>query len=50
MGRTNGDSFYEYLLKMYVLWGDIEYWDMFMQTYVNVQVWDVFFYTFYLAI
>lgn len=36
--RTNGDSFYEYLLKMYVLWGDLEYWDMFMQCYLNVQV------------
>eukprot|EP00752_Nemacystus_decipiens_P005748 g5200.t1 len=34
---TNGDSFYEYLLKMYVLWGDLEYWDMFMQCYLNVQ-------------
>ena len=36
--RTNGDSFYEYLLKMYVLWGDVRYWDMFMQTYVSLQV------------
>ena len=23
---------------MYVLWGDVEYWDMFMQCYVSVQV------------
>lgn len=36
--RTNGDSFYEYLLKMYVLWGDVEYWDMFIQAYTSVQV------------
>lgn len=36
--RTNGDSFYEYLLKMYILWGDVRYWDMFMQTYVSLQV------------
>ena len=36
--RTNGDSFYEYLLKMYVLCGDVRYWDMFMQTYVSLQV------------
>jgi len=36
--RTNGDSFYEYLLKMYVLWGDVQYWDMFMQCYVSIQV------------
>lgn len=36
--RTNGDSFFEYLLKMYVLWGDLEYFDMFMQCYVSVQV------------
>ncbi|CAM9934739.1 unnamed protein product, partial [Ectocarpus fasciculatus] len=34
---TNGDSFYEYLLKMYVLWGDVGYWDMFMQVYTSVQ-------------
>ncbi|CAM9806758.1 unnamed protein product, partial [Discosporangium mesarthrocarpum] len=33
----NGDSFYEYLLKMYILWGDVEYWDMFMETYFSVQ-------------
>lgn len=38
MRRTNGDSFYEYLLKMYVLWGDVGYWDMFMQVYTSVQV------------
>lgn len=36
--RPNGDSFYEYLLKMYVLWGDVKYWDMFMQSYYSVQV------------
>ena len=35
---TNGDSYYEYLLKMYVLWGDVRYWDMFMQSYVALQV------------
>ncbi len=23
---------------MYVLWGDVQYWDMFMQCYVSVQV------------
>eukprot|EP00904_Undaria_pinnatifida_P012934 jgi/Undpi1/8771/HiC_scaffold_25.g11233.m1 len=34
---TNGDSYYEYLLKMYVLWGDVRYWDMFMQSYVALQ-------------
>lgn len=36
--RPNGDSFFEYLLKMYVLWGDLEYWSMFSQTYSSVQV------------
>ncbi|CAM9739383.1 unnamed protein product [Scytosiphon promiscuus] len=34
---TNGDSFFEYLIKMYVLWGDLEYFDMFMQCYVSAQ-------------
>lgn len=28
---ANGDSFYEYLLKFYVLWGDLTYWDMFSE-------------------
>ncbi|CAM9853566.1 unnamed protein product [Ascophyllum nodosum] len=34
---TNGDSFYEYLIKMYILWGDVYYWDMFMQAYSSIQ-------------
>ena len=38
VGSTNGDSFYEYLIKMYILWGDVYYWDMFMQAYSSIQV------------
>ncbi|CAM9400427.1 unnamed protein product, partial [Chrysoparadoxa australica] len=35
---SNADSFYEYLLKMYILWGEVGYWDMFMECYIIVQV------------
>ncbi|OQS07422.1 ER degradation-enhancing alpha-mannosidase [Thraustotheca clavata] len=33
---SNSDSFYEYLLKMYTLFGDIESLSMFAQVYTNV--------------
>ncbi|KAG6540826.1 hypothetical protein Mapa_017804 [Marchantia paleacea] len=31
------DSFYEYLIKAYILFGDDEYWDMFHDAYMAVQ-------------
>lgn len=31
------DSFYEYLLKAYILFGDRQYWDMFQASYAAVQ-------------
>ncbi|KAJ1458878.1 glycosyl hydrolase family 47-domain-containing protein [Pelagophyceae sp. CCMP2097] len=33
---SNSDSFYEYLLKMYLLFGDSTYWRMFTTTYSGV--------------
>ncbi len=44
---SNSDSFYEYLLKYYLLFRDIKYFEMFKQTYISikkfVQVGDNFF-------
>jgi mannosidase alpha-like ER degradation enhancer 1 len=31
------DSFYEYLIKAYILFGSDEYWDMFHSAYLAVQ-------------
>eukprot|EP00884_Botryococcus_braunii_P002291 jgi/Botrbrau1/12062/Bobra.0295s0017.1 len=32
---ASSDSFYEYLLKAFVLFGDEEYWEMFVEAYVS---------------
>jgi Glycosyl hydrolase family 47 len=32
------DSYHEYLLKMYILWGMPEYWHMFVATYTAIQI------------
>ena len=33
---SNSDSFYEYLLKVYLVFGDVDHWDMFLETYARI--------------
>ena len=33
---SNSDSFYEYLLKIYLLFGDADHWRMFLETYARI--------------